>query len=245
MRYQGFTARNFHEHLMRDHRFAWSCSWTKALLQSRHLLPQAPRRGAHCRKRPGWPVRRRPARTVLGACRTAGPQPHAFTDHGDAANCGPASTGSSVDAPASSRSIACSNGYMATSLNFRWCSTGRRFRRTPMAPSATSFSCHQAQGPWRHAQRRWPRRLPRMTRIATKLGVAFWDYLGDRLRIPAQPPIPHLSDLIRYRGQPASEPPQVLPLLQNRRRKLGLVYSPPNIVHAMTRPDTPVAAARP
>jgi len=84
-----------------------------------------------------------------------------------------------------------------------------------------------------------------MTRIATKLGVAFWDYLGDRLRIPAQPPIPHLSDLIRYRGQPASEPPQVLPLLQNRRKKLGLVYSPPNIVHAMTRPDTPVAAARP
>ena len=28
--YQGFTARHFHEHLVRDHRFAWSYSWTKA-----------------------------------------------------------------------------------------------------------------------------------------------------------------------------------------------------------------------
>ena len=28
-RYQGFTARHFHEHLVRDHRFAWSYSWTK------------------------------------------------------------------------------------------------------------------------------------------------------------------------------------------------------------------------
>jgi transposase len=27
-RYQGFTARHFHEHLVRDHRFAWSYSWT-------------------------------------------------------------------------------------------------------------------------------------------------------------------------------------------------------------------------
>ena len=34
-RYQGFTARHFHEHLVRDHRFAWSYSWTKAFLQRR------------------------------------------------------------------------------------------------------------------------------------------------------------------------------------------------------------------
>jgi hypothetical protein len=47
----GFTARHFHEHLVRDHRFAWSYSWTKAFLQSRHLLAKAPRRGAHRRKR--------------------------------------------------------------------------------------------------------------------------------------------------------------------------------------------------
>ena len=37
----------------------------------------------------------------------------------------------------------------------------------------------------------------------TKLGIAFWDYLGDRLGVPAQPAVPHLPDLIRCRGQPA------------------------------------------
>ncbi len=55
-RYQGFTARHFHEHLVRDHRFAWSYSCTKAFLQSRSLLPKAPRRGAHRRKRPRRPL---------------------------------------------------------------------------------------------------------------------------------------------------------------------------------------------
>ena len=55
-RYQGFTARHFHEHLVRDHRFAWSYSWTKTFLQSRNLLPKAPRRGAHRRKRPRRPL---------------------------------------------------------------------------------------------------------------------------------------------------------------------------------------------
>ena len=55
-RYRGFTARHFHEHLVRDHRFAWSYSWTKAFLQSRNLLAKAPRRGAHRRKRPRRPL---------------------------------------------------------------------------------------------------------------------------------------------------------------------------------------------
>ena len=55
-RYQGFTARHFHEHLVRDHRFAWSYSWTKAFLQSCNLLPKAERRGAHRRKRPRRPL---------------------------------------------------------------------------------------------------------------------------------------------------------------------------------------------
>ena len=55
-RYRGFTARHFHEHLVRDHRFAWSYSWTKTLLQSRNLLAKAPRRGAHRRKRPRRPL---------------------------------------------------------------------------------------------------------------------------------------------------------------------------------------------
>ena len=45
-RYQGFTARHFHEHLVREHRFAWSYSWTKTFLQSRNLLAKAARRGA-------------------------------------------------------------------------------------------------------------------------------------------------------------------------------------------------------
>src|SRR5271167_2459628 len=55
-RYQGFTARHFHEHLVREHRFAWSYSRTKAFVQSRNLLAKAPRRGAHRRKRPRRPL---------------------------------------------------------------------------------------------------------------------------------------------------------------------------------------------
>jgi hypothetical protein len=41
-----------------------------------------------------------------------------------------------------------------------------------------------------------------LMRTAAKLGIAFWDYLGDRLSVPAQPAIPYLPDLIRCRGQP-------------------------------------------
>ena len=55
-RYSGFTARHFHEHLVRDHWFTWSYSWTKTFLQSRNLLAKAPRRGAHRRKRPRRPL---------------------------------------------------------------------------------------------------------------------------------------------------------------------------------------------
>jgi hypothetical protein len=36
-----------------------------------------------------------------------------------------------------------------------------------------------------------------------KLGIAFWDYLGARLGVCGGPSVPHLSDLIRCRGQPA------------------------------------------
>ena len=42
-----------------------------------------------------------------------------------------------------------------------------------------------------------------LAKTCTKLGVAFWDYLGSRLRVPAQRPIPHLPGLVRCRGQPA------------------------------------------
>jgi hypothetical protein len=37
----------------------------------------------------------------------------------------------------------------------------------------------------------------------TKLGIAFWDYLGDRLGIIGHPKVPALPDLIRCRGRPA------------------------------------------
>ena len=37
----------------------------------------------------------------------------------------------------------------------------------------------------------------------SKLGIAFWDYLGDRLAVPDHPDIPSLPDLIRCRGRPA------------------------------------------
>ena len=55
-RYSGFTARHFHEHLVRHHRFNWGYTWTKTFLQSKGLLERAPRRGAHRRKRPRRPL---------------------------------------------------------------------------------------------------------------------------------------------------------------------------------------------
>ena len=55
-RYAGFTAKHFHEHLVADHRFAWSYTWTKTFLQSTGLLERAARRGAHRRKRPRRPM---------------------------------------------------------------------------------------------------------------------------------------------------------------------------------------------
>lgn len=55
-RYSGFTAKHFHEHLVRDHGFRWGYTWTKTFLQGRGLLARAPRRGAHRRKRPRRPL---------------------------------------------------------------------------------------------------------------------------------------------------------------------------------------------
>ncbi len=55
-RYQGFTAKHFHEHLQRNHSFRWGYTWTKTFLQERGLLAKAPRRGAHRRKRPRRPM---------------------------------------------------------------------------------------------------------------------------------------------------------------------------------------------
>jgi hypothetical protein len=36
-----------------------------------------------------------------------------------------------------------------------------------------------------------------------KLGIAFWDYLGDRIGVAGNPKVPPLPDLVRCRGQPA------------------------------------------
>ena len=55
-RYSNFNVRHFHEHLVGEHRFRWSYTWTKLFLQSKGLLEKAPRRGAHRRKRPRRPL---------------------------------------------------------------------------------------------------------------------------------------------------------------------------------------------
>jgi transposase len=55
-RFSGFTAKHFHEHLVRDHGFGWGYTWTKTFLHSRGLLEKAARRGAHRRKRPRRPM---------------------------------------------------------------------------------------------------------------------------------------------------------------------------------------------
>jgi transposase len=55
-RFSGFTAKHFHEHLIRDHGFRWGYTWTKTFLHSEGLLEKAKRRGAHRRKRPRRPI---------------------------------------------------------------------------------------------------------------------------------------------------------------------------------------------
>jgi transposase len=55
-RYSGFTAKHFHEHLVRTHGFGWGYTWTKTFLHAKGLLQRAPRRGAHRRTRPRRPL---------------------------------------------------------------------------------------------------------------------------------------------------------------------------------------------
>jgi len=56
-RYQGFTIKHFHEHLVKDHGFGWGYTWLKLHLQWAGLAPKAPRKGAHRRKRERRPLR--------------------------------------------------------------------------------------------------------------------------------------------------------------------------------------------
>lgn len=55
-RYQGFTVKHFHEHLVKDHGFGWGYTWTKLHLQSAGVVAKAPRKGAHRRKRERRPL---------------------------------------------------------------------------------------------------------------------------------------------------------------------------------------------
>ena len=50
-RYWDFTAKHFHEHLVRDHGFGLGYTWTKTQLQGAGLVKRAKRRGAHRKKR--------------------------------------------------------------------------------------------------------------------------------------------------------------------------------------------------
>ena len=55
-RYQGFTVKHFHEHLVADHGFGWGYTWTKLHLQWMGVVAKAPRKGAHRRKRERRPL---------------------------------------------------------------------------------------------------------------------------------------------------------------------------------------------
>ena len=55
-KYVGWTAKHFHDHLRKHHGFRWSYTWTKTQLHAAGLVAQAPRRGAHRRKRPRRPL---------------------------------------------------------------------------------------------------------------------------------------------------------------------------------------------
>ena len=70
-RYSGFTAKHFHEHLVKNHQSARVCTWTRAFLHAKGLLEKAKRRGARGRKRdrrpmPGMMCRTRTARRMSG-----------------------------------------------------------------------------------------------------------------------------------------------------------------------------------
>src|SRR3954468_17018807 len=51
-----------------------------------------------------------------------------------------------------------------------------------------------------------------LLKTCRKLGVSFWDYLGDRFGAAGAPAIPYLPDLVIARGVPPY-PPALLPLL--------------------------------
>ena len=56
-RYGGFTAKHFHDKLRQHHGFTLGYTWIKLRLQAAGLVPKAPRRSAHRKKRPRRPLR--------------------------------------------------------------------------------------------------------------------------------------------------------------------------------------------
>lgn len=38
-----------------------------------------------------------------------------------------------------------------------------------------------------------------LAKTCAKLGISFWDYLGDRLAVSDHPPVPYLPDLVMHR----------------------------------------------
>ena len=55
-RYGGFSAQHFHDKLCQHHGFTLGYTWTKLRLQAAGLVPKAPRRSAHRKKRPRRPL---------------------------------------------------------------------------------------------------------------------------------------------------------------------------------------------
>src|SRR6516165_554786 len=49
--YRGWNVKHFHEHGVRDHKFNWGYTWTKAQLHTARLVERSKRRGAYRRKR--------------------------------------------------------------------------------------------------------------------------------------------------------------------------------------------------
>jgi transposase len=56
-RYQGFTAKHFREHLVKDHGLGWGLHLDKASPAMERAVAKAPRKGAHRRKRKQPPCR--------------------------------------------------------------------------------------------------------------------------------------------------------------------------------------------
>src|SRR6266571_3725497 len=50
-----WNVKHFHEHIQRQHGFAWGYTWTKTQLHAAGLVARSPRRGPHRRKRPRKP----------------------------------------------------------------------------------------------------------------------------------------------------------------------------------------------